>query len=190
MSSSKLLFLASSLILALACGGGGGGGSSTPTKAKSLVYTNPTAVGFQLVQNTTLSTPTHLVLDVVDSTGRTAQGFAFTLTVDGTRAAFGPVTPAGSDYVKEGTVFNLGTGTKALVGKATVNNTTLQVGAFQKGGTAAATLSASAPMMSVAVDLKPSVAKGAVTLTATQAFSSSGAATSPVTLNLGTLTAK
>lgn len=167
MSRSTLLFSALVLGALAGCGGGGGGSTATPTPtvATSLVYANPTTGGYQLVKNAALSTATHLVLDLTGPSGTQARGLAvgLTFTVAG-RAGWAPVTPGGANLVQEGGVFTLGAAPRALVGRTVNNGIDLEVGLFQKGAAGSAATLGTAPLASVAMDLKAGATPGAITL--------------------------
>jgi hypothetical protein len=169
MSRSLSILSALALGTLLACGGGSSGGgpspTPTPTVATALVYSNPTSGSYQLLRNPSLSTPTHLVLDLVGPAGAQVRGVALVLTLTAVnQAAWAPVTSGGSNYLQEGAVLNLGSTPRALVGRTSGGGVTLETGLFQKGpATAAATLG-SAPLASVALDLRPGMAPGSVSL--------------------------
>lgn len=182
----------------LACGGGGGGGS-TPTPptnpyATSLSYTDPGGTStYRLVRNTTQSTATRLVLDLYGPTGQTARGLSFFLSADTSKVAFVHPSGSGSSVISAGSVFTLGTEPRLLKDKLTESNANLQVGIFQKGGSAI-TYGAS-PILSLALNLNgSSVPKGTVTF---QPQSGKNAVelkgdntTGNVTLSVGTLSAQ
>jgi hypothetical protein len=178
-------------------GGCGGGGSSSsqstqPTTATSLSYQNPTATtGFSLVQDIAASTSTHLVLDLIGPSGTQTLGIALFLSVDTTKAVWSFPTAGAGAYVAPGSVIPLGSSPRMLASK--VQNGALQVGLFQKGG--AATTLGTAPILSVALDLNGSaVPKGTVELSPQSGKASvsvnANGTQSPITINVGTLTAQ
>ena len=89
------------LALLLGCGGSRGAGTS------GLAYTDPTASGFRLVRNTALSTPAHLVLDLMGPTDGLARGVAFTLDAGSAPVAWAPVQPDDGRYAQNA-AFDLG----------------------------------------------------------------------------------
>jgi len=176
------------LVLALlsACGGG----STAPhAPASSLSYQDPTATGYRLLRNAA-STPTHLVLDLVGPSGATAKGVALFLEADPARATWVHPTGATGTVVAPGAVFPLGAAPQML--KDRVEGGVLQVGLFQKGG--AATVLGSAPILTLALDLKASASVGTVLLSVPtgkqpQVLNADGTLTS-LTISLGTLSAQ
>jgi len=184
---TKPLFISglSALTLLTACGGSGG---STATTAGALSYQDPAGTGFRLVRNTA-STDKHLVLDLLGPSGTQGKGIAFFLQADDAKVSWVHPAGVGSGHVAGGIVFPLGTAPQFAADK--VQSGMLQVGCFQKGGTAA-TLG-SAAILSVALDLKDNVAKGAVSLApgAKQAvlLAQDGSLT-PISLSMGTLNAQ
>ena len=185
------------LAILVGCGGGSSGSSqstqpTTTATTTSLSYQNPSSTtGFSLVQDTAASTSTHLVLDLVGPSGTQTLGVAIFLEVDTTKAVWSFPTTAAGAYVAPGSVILLGSSPQMLASK--VQNGALQVGLFQKGGTA--TTLGTAPILSVALDLNgSSVPKGTVEL-ATQSGKTSVSVNadgtqSNITLNVGILTAQ
>jgi len=159
--------------------------------AATLAYTDPTTGTYQLKKNTTLSTATHLVLDLVGPAATTGTGVTATFSADTTKVTWVNVAaadPAGT-YVQNGTAFSLGTAPQILKGKVT--GTSLQVAAAQKGtGTP---VSLNAPLLRIALDLKASQPTGAVTFSADstkcQIVDGTGTITG-ITVTVGTLTAQ
>lgn len=179
-----------SLALLIACGGGGGSTPPPPPAptATSLVYTDPTSGTYQLKKNTTLSTATHLVLDVVGSGAPSGAAFAFTLSTDATRSTWAKVDAADSQQIQNGTVLSLGTGSQAIKAKVTAG--TLQGVVGQKGTGASVALNG--VLARVALDLRTGAPLGAASpaLSATKAqiLQADGTITT-VTLTPGTLSA-
>jgi hypothetical protein len=196
-TTKRLLWIPGSLLLAglLACGGGGGGSTPAPTPtATGLAYTDPASGTYLLKKDTTLSSGSHLVLDLVGPATGTASGVTLTLNADTTRVTWVDVPAGGSTttLVQNGTQFTLGTGTPILKGKA--SGTALQATVAQKAPTAAA--SQNGVLLRVALDLKANLAlpQGtAITLTAdgtkSQVLDGTGAI-SAITVSVGTLTAQ
>lgn len=197
MTSTMKPFLSATVLLSLAallaCGGGGGG-SSTPATATTLAYTDPTSGTYLLKKDTSLSSGSHLVLDLVGPATGTAAGVSVTLNADTTKVAWVDVPAGGTTatLMQNGTQFALGTGTPIL--KAKASGTTLQATVAQKAPTAPA--SQNGVLLRVALDLKSGLglAQGtAITLTAdaTKCQVLDGAGTlSPITVSVGTLTAQ
>jgi hypothetical protein len=154
----------------------------------SLAYTDPTTGTYQLKKNTTLTTATHLVLDLVGPAATTGCGLTATFSADTTKVTW--VNVAASDpantFVANGTAFTLGTAPQILKGKLT--GSALQVAASQKGY--ASPVALNQPLLRLALDLKPGLAASAVTLTADntkcQVLDGTGAI-SPITVTVGTL---
>ena len=165
LSASNLSFL----FLLSACGGGGGSSAPTPTPvptptwATSLAYTDPPATGFRLVKNTSLSTPSHLVLDLAGPSGQNAQGLSFILTADAGKVQW--TTPPSASGLVQNLAFSLGSGTPALVGKD-IGGGILQGAAFQKAGSQPL----GQPLLRVCLDLKP----GSVAVNANVSLSCTG----------------
>ena len=192
MNNLRTGFAALLLTGLLACGGGGGGSSTPapPPTATSLAYTDPTSGTFLLKKNTTLSTTTHLVLDLVGPASATGSGVTATFSADTTKVAWVNVTASdpASTFVQNGTAFNLGTAPQILKGKVTGG--ALQVTAAQKG--TGSPVSLNAPLLRVALDLKASQPTGAISLSADptkcQLLDGAGTIVSPITVTVGTLT--
>lgn len=178
--------------------GAGGTASSTTTVtvipktiADRLDYTNPTSGTYTLVKDTTLSTSTHLVLNLMGPVGTQGTGVGFYLSADASKVTW--TKPSVSDsLLAHGGLFDLGTSPQLAAAKTSGDQ--LQVGFYQKGATKPAiTFTATSILASVALDLKPSVPVGsAVTLSAVsgKAVLTNGSATpTPIAISTGTLTA-
>ncbi len=194
--SGNTSFLGAAAPIPTLAGGGGGGGSSSggsgTTTATKLSYTDPSSGAYQLKKNSTLSTNTHLVLDVVGDGSTTGAGLAFALNVDTTRTTgWTKVISADAQLVENGTVLNLGAGTAAL--KATTATTgstqTLSAAVTQKG--TAGSVALNGALARVAVDLKTGATPGSVTLSVVKAqvLDSTGTIGS-ATVATGTLSAQ
>jgi hypothetical protein len=187
-----------SLALLSACGGGGGGSTASsgttppPPPASALSYQDPAATGFRFVKNTSASTGTHLVLDLIGPSGTPAKGVAFFMMADTSKVTWVHPTPSDTSgsHIAAGTVFPLGSGAKLLADK--VNGNQLQVGIFQKGGSA--TTIGTTPILSLALNLNSSAAKGTVSFgpaSGKQAKQMNADGTlSDITINVGTLSAQ
>jgi hypothetical protein len=161
-----------------------------------LNYTNPVSGTYQLMRNPALSTPSHLVLELVGPAATTGRGVVFSLTVDTAKVSWSNVAPADppGTYVQNGTAFDLGTGGQVLKGK--VNGEELQAVAAQKGA-ASPSVQLNQPLARIAMDLKPSQnlwAGTPITFTAIPGKSLAllGPAGSPqaIQIAVGSLTAK
>jgi len=158
----------------------------------SLSYQDPPASGydFRFIRNATLSTPTHLVLELVTSTRRdNSTGLAFTLSLGTTNAvSWAKVAESDSMMVQNGTVFNLGTGAVGL--KTTTDDTLLKAVVAQKGLSNARPLN-DGVLARIALDANPSAQPGAISLSTVkfQLLTSSGAITSvyPASVAFGQL---
>ncbi|NTW86480.1 MAG: hypothetical protein HGB30_09995 [Holophagaceae bacterium] len=159
--------------------------------ATALAYTDPTGSNYLLKKNTSLSTATHLVLDLVGPAATTGSGISASFTADTTKVAWSNVasTDVSGTYVQNGTAFTLGTGPLILKGKVT--NSSLQVVAAQKG--TATPVSLNAPLLRLALDLGSGVIPGTITLTSdntkAQVLDSTGNPSS-ITVTVGALTAQ
>jgi hypothetical protein len=154
----------------------------------SLAYTDPTTGTYQLKKNATLTTPTHLVLDLVGPAATTGCGITATFSADTTKVTW--INVAASDpantFVANGTAFTLGTAPQILRGKVT--GSVLQVAASQKGY--ASPVALNQPLLRLALDLKSGLAASTVTLTADntkcRVLDGTGAI-NPITVTVGTL---
>lgn len=196
MTTLNRSFLGLTVLFALACGGGGTSTPPTPppptkTIADTLAYTNPTSGDYKLVRNTSLSSATHLVLDLMGPATGNGRGVAFTLTADTTKVTWAKVAGTDANLVQNG-AFSLGSGTQIVSAKASGN--TLQAGLFQKGSAVAA-VSLNTALARVALDLKAGIVpvNSTVTLSAVTGKANvlpETGAPQTVTLTLGTLAAQ
>jgi len=158
-----------------------------------LAYTDPTTGTYQLKKNTTLSTASHLVLDLIGPSSGTAAGVSLTLSADTTKVTWVDIPAGGTTAVlmQNGTQFSLGSGVAIQKARATGN--VLQATVAQKNPTAAVSLNGTS-LIRVALDLKAglSLAQGTViTLSADAAKSQlldGAGAIAPITVTVGTLT--
>lgn len=159
--------------------------------ASTLAYIDPTTGTYQLKKNTTLSTATHLVLDLVGPAATTGSGVSASFTVDTAKVSWSNVASSdpANTFVQNGVAFSLGSAPLILKGKVSAG--VLQVVASQKGF--ASPVSLNQPLLRVALDLKASQATGGVTLSADsakcQVLDGTGAITS-ITVSVGTLAAQ
>ena len=190
----KTTLLGTVILLSLvACGGGNnitvGGDPQTPS-ATSLAYQDPAPTGFRLVRSAA-SSGAHLVLDLKGPAGTQGKGVAFFLKADAAKVTWVHPTGVAGTCVAPGSVFPLGTAPQLL--KDRVASGSLQLGLFQKGGTA--TTLADAPILSLALDLSSaSVATGAVSLgleSGKQAvLLGADGSLSPISISVGSLSAQ
>lgn len=146
----------------LACGGGGGGGSTSGSATPTLAFTTTANDGeYRFVKDTTLSTDTRLVLDLLGPKGVPARGVAVFLSADTGKVAWvNPTTgSATGSLIVVGTQFDAGSSPAFVADK--FSDRILQAGVFQKGGTAATYDGKS--ILSVALALKSGAAAGSVT---------------------------
>jgi len=140
-----------SLLLAQCSCGGGGSSASAPAQASTLGYTDPSSGSYRLIRNASLSTSTHLVLDLVGPASGTGSGIAVSLSA-GSEVAWSNVnsSDAAGTYVANGTQFSLGSAPTIL--KAQVSGQTLVATVAEKGYATAKSLNGS--LMRVALDLR------------------------------------
>lgn len=163
----------------------------TQNSATSLSYTDPTTGTYQLKRNPSLSTSTHLVLDLVGTaTAPSGAGVTATFIVNATKVSWTNVaaTDTGTIYVQNA-AFNLGAAPQLL--KGSLSGGTLQVTSAQKGYGNPVPLNTT--LLRVALDLKGGQAPGTITLTADdprcQILDGTGAIV-PISISVGTLAAQ
>ena len=162
-----------------------------PAPATTLGYTDPASGTYQLKKNTTLSTASHLVLDLVGPAGTNGAGVSVSFTADAAKVSWVNVATgdAANTFVQNGSAFTLGTAPQIL--KAKVAGGTIQATVAQKGTGSPVALNA--PLLRLALDLKAGIAPGAITLTADAAKCQllDGAGTiAGITVTVGTLSAQ
>lgn len=160
------------------------------SSATAFSYADPTAGEYQLRRNASLSTATHLVLDLWGPTA-TGSGVSVALSTDSAKAVWANVaaSDAAGTWIQNGTQFTLGTAPQII--KATVAGNVLKATVAQKGTKNPVSLNG--PLLRVALDLKADVTPGAgVPLTADPARCHvlDGTGTiAAVTVSVGALTA-
>ena len=162
----------------------------TVIPATALTYTDPTTGTFQLKKNTTLSTATHLVLELVGP-ATTGSGVSAAFTVDTAKVSWAKVatSDAPGTYARNGDAFDLGVAPQAF--KAKVTGGVLQVTAAQKG--TASPVALGVPLVRLALDLKNGQAPGAISLTANASkayYTDASGTISPTTVSIGALAAQ
>jgi hypothetical protein len=179
-------------LLLVGCSGGSPSQPATPavTYATRLDYTDPAGTGFRWVRNAE-STSTRLVLDLVGPAATVSQGVAFSLTADTALVDWTQLVSA-STYSRPGTVLDLGATLNTRLYREKLEGSRLQVGLFQKAGTA--TLDGTHALVSVALTLRSNVSAAGVALTATTGFQAISLAadgtSTPINPALGTLAAR
>lgn len=191
----KWTFSGLGLMGLLACSGGGGGTTNNPPPPKTIAdrldYTNPTSGTYTLVKDTTLSTPTHLVLNLMGPVGTQGTGVGFYLSADSSKLTWSK--PSGSDAIlAHNGAFDLGTAPQFAVAKNSGDQ--LQVGFYQKGTTKpAVTFTASTVLASVALDLKSNVPVGSggnlIAVPNKAVLNQGSGAPVPIAITPGTVTA-
>jgi hypothetical protein len=195
-TTTRIKWALSGLVLAglVACSGSNTTTTPPPpppkTIADRLEYTNPTSGTYTLVKDATLSTSTHLVLNLLGPVGTQGSGVGFFLSADSSKVTWAKVSSSDTEFVKNG-AFTLGSGVQLLKSKVTADQ--LQAGVFQKGSTPAITFTATGVLASIALDLKPNmVPLGAVTFTAVNGkavLTNGSAAPAPIAISYGSLSA-
>jgi len=201
MTRTKWTLSGLALASLMACSGGSKDNPPPPPPPKTIAdrldYTNPTSGTYTLVKDTTLSTPAHLVLNLMGPVGTQGTGVGFYLSADTSKVTW--AKPASSDSIlARNGVFDLGTSPQLAVAKAAVDSQSnqtgqIQVGFYQKGTTKpAVTFTASTVLASVALDMKSSVSLGTVTFSAVSnkaLLTNGSAAPTPIVISTGTLAA-
>ncbi|QRO01722.1 hypothetical protein JRI60_23205 [Archangium violaceum] len=161
----------------------------TVPAATGISYEDPQGTGWRLVKNAALSTDDRLVLDLLAPAGTAGRGVDLTLSADQPRASWAKLASGDSEYALNH-AFDLGSGPQLF--RSNAKDSTLLVGAFQKG-TAAPAVSFTGPVLSVALDLKtgPTLPSGPVELRVTKAHALPGSGTlGPIDVAVGALTAQ
>ncbi len=193
-------FLAPTLLMTAFLGCGGGSNPTpaptpapSPVSATALTYTDPSLGAYQLRRNPTLSTKTHLVLELWGTAADQGSGVTLGLNADSAKLTWTNVASgdAPGTYVANGSVFDLGAGTPIL--KARVNGDALVATISEKGFTSPKSLGA--PLLRVALDLKAAnlPVGSTLTLSADPAKSKvlrADGTTAPITVATGTLQAQ
>jgi hypothetical protein len=137
------------------------------TLASSLIYTDPASGLLQLKKNVALSTPTHLVLDLIGTASLgSGSGISATFTADTTVVTWTNVGATAADVLHplvQNVAFSLGAEPQILKGRVVGPN--LQVVSSQKG-TGLSPVALTGTLLRIALDLKSGQAQGTITLTA------------------------
>jgi len=195
------LLLAPVLALLSACGGGGGGTTTPPPPAgpTKLSYVNnpagATSTWRAEVDPATNETGT-VVLKVFGPAGLQIKGATFFITCGTDKVNWAMPAGASEPHAAKGGALDLttqgpNTAVQLFKSKLSASTTDLQVGAYQKQGTA--TLGTN-PLFSVALSLKSGSSAGKATLAPTAGknaiYLDAAGNEQPITLLLGELTAK
>ncbi len=153
--------------------------------ATGLDYVDPTTGTYRLMKNTTLSTPSHLVLDLVGVGAPSGAAIAFTLSTDPAQTLWVKVDVADLEFIQNGTVLTLGTAPLALKGKVAAG--VLTAGLGQKGTGSSVALNG--VLARVALELQVGAPVGTGTLSAPKAqMLLSDGSLPTVSISIGTLT--
>lgn len=161
--------------------------------SRSLTYTDPTAGTYRFVRNASLSTSTHLVLDLVTTDTQLVSGIGFSLTYDATKLTATKVNSTDAYEIQNGPLFNLGTGTPVLYAKLMATNTNVATFTYalaQKGATGLSM--GSAVLLRIAFDPYTGTGLGTIgtsNFTITKAKANVQGTTAPVAITItpGTL---
>lgn len=154
------------IVLFLACGGSDrtAPAPAPPAPAPKLIYTDPAGGDYRLVRNASLSSDTHLVLDLVGPSGTLGRGLAFRLSVDAAKAAWTKPSASDADLLAP-LILDLGSAPRIL--KTKVTGGTLET-AFSQKGAAVSAKALNGVLARVALDPKTG-ATGTLSLAAAQA---------------------
>jgi len=161
---------------------------TVPTATTGIVYTDPTEVagGWRLVKNTTLSTDSRLVLDLVGPAEQAGRGVDLAISTD-SRAPWARLASGDSEFALNH-AFDLGSGPQLF--KSGLKNSVLSVGVFQKGASAPA-VAYDKPLLTVAMNLTtvgPTVGRGPVAFKVLKAHALSDSGTlAPINVAVGSL---
>ena len=126
-----VLLTCAALVSLVACGGSKKNTSPSP---KTIAYTDPApGTPFRFVKNASLSTSTHLVLDLVSDQATPSNGLAFDVSLINASGvvAWAKVASSDATYVRNGAVFDLGSAPNGIA--ATVSSAQLKAVVGQKG---------------------------------------------------------
>jgi hypothetical protein len=132
--------------------------------AGALNYTDPVSGNyFRFIKNVTISTPTHLVLDLVAAgQANECAGLAFSVSINGANTVhWAKVAPSDPMLIQNGAVFNLGNNPVGL--KTTVENNQLKAVIAQKG-TATSANPNSGVLARIALDCSSGAPSGTISL--------------------------
>ena len=174
--------------LLLACGGAANPGGPGPSGPTGLTYQDPPGTGYRLVQDSGLSTPTHLVLDLMGPSEGLGRGVAFTLDAGSLPVVWAPVAHDGPRYATN-VGFELGGDPQIFLTK--VQGSQLAVIMFQKG--AGHARAQGTVLCQVALDLQPPASSaGSLPLAVAQFqfLPATGATLTPATCAVGMVSAQ
>ena len=175
----------------------GASGSSTATvtvnaPTQSLSYVDPTTGTYRLIKNTSLSTSTHLVLDLVSTDSQSVSGIGFNIAVDNSKVSWVKVVSSDSTLVQNGNIFNLGSSPQILYAKAIAGSSSsvLSAALALKGSNGVAVNGAGGVLARIAVDPLTTAVAGVVSLTLSKAQAKVQGVSNPtnITITAGTLT--
>lgn len=130
-------------------------------------YIAPEGGDFRLVQNAELSTPEHLVLDLMGPASSLGHGVALFLTVDPKELNFATVSTQDLEQVQNGTVFNLGEAPQILAARQMEGGRVLQAVVCEKGRATAKPLGGALLRVAFVINPETTLASGSpLTLTA------------------------
>jgi hypothetical protein len=157
---------------------------------KTLSYIDPTNGTYRWIKNISLSTSSHLVLDLVTTDTQLISGIAFTMSIDTTKALWSKVSTSDSYFVQNGTVFNIGASTPIFYSNSASTMTTLTAAVAQKGSAGISVNGSSAVLARIAIDPLNTGTAGTINLTPIRAQINVQGISNPsnITITAGTLT--
>jgi len=157
---------------------------------KTLSYVDPTSGTYRWIKNSSLSTSSLLVLDLVTTDSQLLSGIAFTMTTDPTKAGWSKVNSSDNMFVQNGTVFNIGASTPIFYSNQASSNATLTAVIAQKGASGIPVNGSSAVLARIALLANNSGTAGTINLTPIRAQINVQGISNPsnITITAGTLT--
>jgi hypothetical protein len=157
---------------------------------KTLSYVDPTSGTYRWIKNSSLSTSSLLVLDLVTTDSQLLSGIAFTMTTDPTKAGWSKVNSSDNMFVQNGTVFNIGASTPIFYSNQASSNATLTAVIAQKGASGIPVNGSSAVLARIALLANNSGTAGTINLTPIRAQVNVQGISNPsnITITAGTLT--